>query len=275
MNAIGPRVGHRRGHAAPADRLAGLGSRVEPAVAGMALASLATSRDLRAAGVRPGRASPRHAGRRRAAGWAWAQQRGAGSPSPSHWPAERWRCPTWPRPSSPCWARPGGHAGGDLEHVLEGSRGAGLVLALVSIGLVAGVAEEIFFRGLVQRTLERRLAGVRGGAVLAVLTASAAFALAHWDPVHTPGGLLPGALPGGRHPADRQHPARHGLPRGQQPGRGAERLLRHSCAGLGRHCCWPASWPWPAGPWRWPGGSAAPAPSAPPASAPFPGGPSD
>ena len=170
--------------------LAGLGSRVEPAVAGMALASLATSAIfvLLAFGlaglppVTPGGAAQKLGLRRSRVALGVTFALACGTLSLSN-------------VAETLIAMLGADQVGTLAEItstLEGSRGAGLVLALVSIGLVAGVAEEILFRGLLQRSLERRLAGVRGGAVLAVLTASAAFALAHWDPVHTPAAFFLG-----------------------------------------------------------------------------------
>ena len=170
--------------------LAGLGSRVEPAVAGMALASLATSAIfvLLAFGLAGlPHVTPDDAG----------QRLGLGRGSVAVGVTLALACGTLAlsNVAETLIALLGADQVGTLAEIsstLEGSRGAGLVLALISIGLVAGVAEEIFFRGLVQRTLERRLAGVRGGAVLAVLTASTAFALAHWDPVHTPAAFFLG-----------------------------------------------------------------------------------
>jgi hypothetical protein len=170
--------------------LAGLGSRVEPAVAGLALASLATSAIfvLLAFGL-AGLPPVRRGG--------VVQRLGLGRSSMAVGVTLALACGTLSlsNVAETLIALLGADQVGALAEIsstLEGSRGAGLLLALVSIGLVAGASEEIFFRGLVQRALERRLAGVRGGALLAVLTASLAFALAHWDPVHSPAAFFLG-----------------------------------------------------------------------------------
>lgn len=63
---------------------------------------------------------------------------------------------------------------------LEGTAPAGVMLAVLVLGLGAGTAEELFFRGYVQRRLVARL-----GAVSAVVATSALFALAHFDPQHS------------------------------------------------------------------------------------------
>lgn len=75
--------------------------------------------------------------------------------------------------------------------VLAGASPAGLALALVVFALVSAGAEELFFRGLVQRGLERRL-----GAAAAIAIASAAFAAAHGDLVHAAAALPLGAYLG-------------------------------------------------------------------------------
>ncbi|HEY8495230.1 MAG TPA: CPBP family intramembrane glutamic endopeptidase [Myxococcota bacterium] len=61
-----------------------------------------------------------------------------------------------------------------------GSAGAGeLLLALAALALAAAGAEELFFRGLLQRGFERRL-----GPAAAIGLAAALFATAHGDLVH-------------------------------------------------------------------------------------------
>jgi membrane protease YdiL (CAAX protease family) len=76
---------------------------------------------------------------------------------------------------------------GRIDSDLAGARGHGLSLALAAVALASGAAEELFFRGYAQRGLERRFAalGVGAGPALAVVLASAAFALAHFDAVHS------------------------------------------------------------------------------------------
>ncbi len=79
-----------------------------------------------------------------------------------------------------------------LDADLAGARGAGLSGALAGVALAAGTAEELFFRGYVQRGLERRLAARRRGGAFALLLASGAFAAAHFDPVHSPAAFVLG-----------------------------------------------------------------------------------
>ena len=87
---------------------------------------------------------------------------------------------------------------GQLRRRIAGARGPQLSWVLLGVALAAGVAEELFFRGYVQRGLERRLAGRPGGALAALVVAAAAFGIVHLDPVHTPAafvlGLYLGAL---------------------------------------------------------------------------------
>jgi membrane protease YdiL (CAAX protease family) len=75
-----------------------------------------------------------------------------------------------------------------MESTLQGARGPELALALVAIAIGSALAEEIFFRGLVQRSLERALARTplgRAAPALAIATASALFAAAHGDRIHS------------------------------------------------------------------------------------------
>lgn len=85
----------------------------------------------------------------------------------------------------------------ELDAGLAGARGAGLAGALLSVALASGAAEELFFRGYAQRGLERRLAGRRAGGALALLLASAAFAAAHFDPIHSTAAFVLGLYLGG------------------------------------------------------------------------------
>jgi membrane protease YdiL (CAAX protease family) len=80
-----------------------------------------------------------------------------------------------------------GGALGMLQQVLESLAGGRLVLAVAIIGLLAGTAEELFFRGYMQTRLQQRL-----GAWAAVAIASALFGVLHLDPVHSPVALLMG-----------------------------------------------------------------------------------
>jgi len=66
-----------------------------------------------------------------------------------------------------------------IRTALEGAAGPELFLAVVAIGVLAGGAEEVFFRGYMQTRLAQRL---RPG--LAVLVTSLAFGLLHLDWMH-------------------------------------------------------------------------------------------
>lgn len=66
-----------------------------------------------------------------------------------------------------------------VRRALEGSAGLELFAAVVVIGVMAGAAEEAFFRGYMQTELSRRFSPR-----VAVLLASLAFALMHVEAVH-------------------------------------------------------------------------------------------
>jgi len=68
---------------------------------------------------------------------------------------------------------------GRLDELAEQQAGANAIAALVILGLVPAVAEELLFRGFVQRILVRRL-----GAVIGIFGTAALFGLAHAEPVH-------------------------------------------------------------------------------------------
>jgi len=72
----------------------------------------------------------------------------------------------------------------DFERAVAGARGLPLAAALAGLGLAPPVGEELFFRGLLQRGLERRLAGSRRGPAAAIALPAALFGLAHIDPIH-------------------------------------------------------------------------------------------
>ncbi|MBV9947511.1 MAG: CPBP family intramembrane metalloprotease [Myxococcales bacterium] len=76
-----------------------------------------------------------------------------------------------------------GAAGGTLEligHALSRATPAGLLLQLLTIALLPGAAEEMFFRGLLQTRL---VAGLPRWP--AILLTAAAFGLIHFDPFHS------------------------------------------------------------------------------------------
>jgi len=72
----------------------------------------------------------------------------------------------------------------EFERALVGVRGAALAAAVLGLGLAPPLGEELFFRGLVQRGLERRLKGVAWGAPAAVGVAAVLFGAAHLDAIH-------------------------------------------------------------------------------------------
>ncbi|MEY2454695.1 MAG: protease family protein [Acidimicrobiaceae bacterium] len=61
------------------------------------------------------------------------------------------------------------------------AHGAGVVLLIVVVAIAAPIVEEIFFRGLVLRSLERRMS--RGWAIV---VSSAVFGAAHFEPLQFP-----------------------------------------------------------------------------------------
>lgn len=66
-----------------------------------------------------------------------------------------------------------------FDEAVAAARGADRVLVLVALGLVPGVAEELFCRGWMQRGLTRRLPPA-----VAIGLAAAVFGVLHGDPVH-------------------------------------------------------------------------------------------
>lgn len=75
------------------------------------------------------------------------------------------------------------HVGSNVERIAQAlatAQGGWLIAAIVLIGLFPGVCEELFFRGFFQTRLRLRLARWP-----AILITSAAFALIHFDVVHS------------------------------------------------------------------------------------------
>lgn len=66
-----------------------------------------------------------------------------------------------------------------IRRALEGATGPDLFAAVLIVGLVAGTAEEVFFRGYLQTALRQRW-----GPVPAVVFTAAAFAALHLEPLH-------------------------------------------------------------------------------------------
>jgi membrane protease YdiL (CAAX protease family) len=85
----------------------------------------------------------------------------------------------------------------DLEkparEITDRAHGAGVLLLVLIVVLVAPIAEEIFFRGLVMRSLERRV-----GPSWAIVVSAALFGAAHLEPLQFPAlftfGLVAGIL---------------------------------------------------------------------------------
>jgi membrane protease YdiL (CAAX protease family) len=76
---------------------------------------------------------------------------------------------------------------GEVNRIVEETRGPSMALALLALGVAPGIAEEILFRGLVQQTVTRQL-----GRRIGILVAAALFAVAHADPVQSSVALLLG-----------------------------------------------------------------------------------
>jgi membrane protease YdiL (CAAX protease family) len=74
-----------------------------------------------------------------------------------------------------------------LPELLAGARGERLLLALVALGLVPAIAEELLCRGLLQRALSARL-----GPGIGIGLAAAVFGALHLEPVHAGFALLLG-----------------------------------------------------------------------------------
>jgi membrane protease YdiL (CAAX protease family) len=68
-----------------------------------------------------------------------------------------------------------------IRRALHGAPGPELFLAVVTIGILAGAAEELFFRGYMQSMFRERW-----GARRAVLVTALCFGVLHLDPVHAP-----------------------------------------------------------------------------------------
>jgi membrane protease YdiL (CAAX protease family) len=68
-----------------------------------------------------------------------------------------------------------------IRRALQGASGPELFLAVVTIGILAGVAEELFFRSYMQSMFRERW-----DARLAVLVTAVCFGVLHLDPVHAP-----------------------------------------------------------------------------------------
>jgi len=66
-----------------------------------------------------------------------------------------------------------------IRRAIEGAAGPELFAAVVVIGVLAGSAEEVFFRGYMQGRLRERW-----GPALAVIVTSVAFGLLHFDWIH-------------------------------------------------------------------------------------------
>jgi len=75
----------------------------------------------------------------------------------------------------------------EIAKVVEGSRGASFWLVVLTLGIAPAFAEELLFRGALQRWLATRIAQP-----LAIAGAAGAFAIVHGDPVHSPAALLLG-----------------------------------------------------------------------------------
>jgi membrane protease YdiL (CAAX protease family) len=68
---------------------------------------------------------------------------------------------------------------GEFEKILAGVRGSSLAFGVLAFAIMPGLAEELFCRGLIQRSLVARIGPARGIAIAAIV-----FGLLHIDPVH-------------------------------------------------------------------------------------------
>lgn len=76
---------------------------------------------------------------------------------------------------------------GEVNRIVQATRGPSIALALLALGVAPGIAEEVLFRGLVQRGVTQRL-----GRRLGILVAATLFAVAHADPVQSCAAFLLG-----------------------------------------------------------------------------------
>jgi membrane protease YdiL (CAAX protease family) len=86
---------------------------------------------------------------------------------------------------------------GQAQQIIDKAHGAG-PLALLAVVLIVGapVAEELFFRGLLLRALQRRFAASAHADVWAVAGSSLAFGIAHFELLQLPALVLFGAVLG-------------------------------------------------------------------------------
>lgn len=81
--------------------------------------------------------------------------------------------------------------GENAEELFDLAQGAGRVVMVLALVLGAPLVEELFFRGLLQRSLVRRLRPVVGILITAVV-----FGLTHYDPAALPGLVVFGVVLG-------------------------------------------------------------------------------
>jgi membrane protease YdiL (CAAX protease family) len=79
--------------------------------------------------------------------------------------------------------------GGPARELAERAHGAGILLLIVSVVVVAPVAEELFFRGLLLRALHRRF-----GSVVAIVGSSVVFGLVHFQLLQFPALMVVGVV---------------------------------------------------------------------------------
>jgi len=78
-----------------------------------------------------------------------------------------------------------------IDRVVRESAGVSPWLLLLALGIAPGIAEELLFRGLIQRWL-----GERMPILWAIVIAAGSFGLSHWDPVQGPAAFLLGCYLG-------------------------------------------------------------------------------
>lgn len=82
-------------------------------------------------------------------------------------------------------------AGGEAREVVDPANGLGVALLIVVVVFGAPFAEELFWRGLTYRSIERKW-----GPVLAIVGSAGAFALLHLQPIQFAGLFVFGLVAG-------------------------------------------------------------------------------
>ena len=87
--------------------------------------------------------------------------------------------------------RTGGDVENEARELVESASGAGILVLVLVVGIGAPLAEELFYRGLVLRAVEKRWTLAAG-----VVASTVVFGLAHFQGIQLPALLLFGAVAG-------------------------------------------------------------------------------